>query len=209
MTPEAFAARHPRLWRLSSVGSLEGIRRHGLLCARSLAARAGHDLADAPRPEALALRLPCGAPVRITDNSPLSAAKLARVLDDGLTVADWMAMLNARVFFWPERSLGTGNRDARARLGYRSEWHVFDTLRLLAPVWDRAEIAPFNTGATIHQPPRRGRASFAPLGGLDYETWRRTRRAQGAVKGLDTVKEVTVRGDLPHAADALTEIARA
>lgn len=206
MTPEAFAARHPRLWRVSSAGSADGIRRHGLRTARSLAALAGHALADARRPRALELALPDGTPVRITDNAPLREARLARVLKDGLAVADWMAMLNDRVFFWPDPALGEANRAARRRLGYDSEWHVFDTRRLLAPVWDRAEIAPFNTGATLRAPPRRGRTTFAPLAGLDWEAWRRRRRAAGVVRGLDAVKEVTVRGDVPHAATALIEI---
>ena len=199
MTPEAFAARHPRLWRLAFAGTADPIRRHGLLCARSLARLAGHDLADARRPVALPLTLPCGTPAWITDNAPLSEARLARTLDDGLDAADWLAMLNDRVFFWPDRQMGAGNLEARLRLGYRSEWHVFDTEALLAPVWDRAEVAPFNTGATIHVPPRRGRGTFAPLATLDWDEWRGRRRAAGIVKGLDRVREVTVRGDLPHA----------
>ena len=206
MTPEAFAARLPRLYRLSAAGSAASIRRHGLLCAASLARRAGHALPDRRRPAALDLVLPDGTPVRITDNAPLSEARLARVLDDGLTPADWMAMLNARVFFWPSRSAGLGNLAARTRLGYASEWHVFDTARLLAPAWDRAEIAPFNTGATVHVPPRRGRATFAPLADLDFAEWRGRRRAAGVKKGLDAIAEVTVRGDLPEAGDALLEV---
>jgi hypothetical protein len=199
MTPEAFAARHPRLYRLAFADSADPIRRHSLLCARSLAALAGHPLADARRATALALTLPCGTPVRITDNAPLSERRLGAILDDGLTPRDWMAMLNARVFFWPDRAAGAGNLKARRKLGYASEWHVFDTLTLLAPAWDRAEVAPFNTGATVRAPPHRGRGTFAPLATLDWEAWRRARRTHG----LDAAREVTVRGDLPGAGDAL------
>ncbi len=209
MTPEAFAARIPRLFRLSAEGSAEGIRRHGLLTARSLAAMAGHDLSDVRRAKALPLTLPDGTRVQITDNSPLSEKRLARILDDGLTPAGWIGMLNARIFFWPSQALGKGNLKARLRHGYASEWHVFDTLALLAPVWDRAEIAPFNTGATVHVPPRRGRATFAPLAGLDIDEWRDRRRAAGIVRGRDAVREVTVRGDLHHAGDALRDVTSA
>lgn len=206
MTPEAFAARHPTLWRISARGSAEGIRRHGLLCAETIARLAGHPLAPARRPRAVRLALPCGGPVVLTDNAPLSEGKLARVLDDGLAPADWMRMLNGRVFFWPDREGGAGNAAARRRLGYADEWHAFDTLALLAPAWDRAEVAPINTGATLRAPPRRGLATFAPLAGLDLDAWRRGRRDTGVVKGLDRVREVTVRGDLPHAGDALRSV---
>ena len=206
MTPNAFAERHPRLWRLSARGSADPIRRHGLRTARSLARLAGHDLADARRAAALRLTLPDGTPVQITDNAPLSEARLAAILDDGLTPADWMAMLNDRVFFWPDRRRGEANLRARRALGYDSEWHVFDTARLLAPAWDRAEIAPFNTGATVRGAPRRGRDTFAPLDGLDLAAWRARRRDRGVKAGLDDVAEVTVRGDLPQAAAALLTV---
>lgn len=206
MTPEAFAALHPRLWRICARGSAAGIRPHGLLPASELAARAGHALTPARRPRAVALTLPDGTPVTLTDNAPLSELRLSRILDDGLTAADWMTMLNARVFFWPSKASGESNAKARRKLGYEDEWHAFETLALLTPVWDRAEIAPFNTGATIHVPPRRGRATFAPLAGLDLAEWRGRRRAAGTVRGLDVVREVTVRGGIPHAADALREI---
>ncbi|WP_308917470.1 DUF7002 family protein [Jannaschia sp. LMIT008] len=202
MTPAAFAALHPRLYRLAERGSLDSIRRHGLLPAADLARLAGHPLPPERRAAALRLTLPDGTPVTITDNAPLSMRALGGILDDGLAPADWMAMLNARVFFWPDRALGAGNLAARLRLGYRSEWHVFDTARLLAPVWDRAEVAPINTGATLRAAARRGRATFAPLATLDWDAWRRAR----PTRALDRAKEVTVRGPVPHAADAIEAI---
>ena len=202
MTPDAFAERHPRLWRLAQRGAAEGVRRHGLLTAARAAAMAGVDLPAAPRPGPLDVTLPDGTPVRITDNLPLSFRALAPVLDDGLTPADWLAMLNDRVFLWPDRALGAGNLAARARLGYESEWQCYDTARLLAPVWDRAEIAPINTGSTLRRPARRGLASFAPLAALDWEAWRRARGRSAP----DRVKEVTVRGGATNAGEALVAV---
>jgi hypothetical protein len=107
------------------------------------------------------------------------------------------------VFFWPDRRIGAANAAARAAMGLEVEWHRFDTHALLAPVWDRAEIAPFNTGATLRMPPRRGRGTFAPLSGLDWDEWRARRRAAGIKAGLDVVREVTVRGGVAHAGEVL------
>ena len=198
-TPGAFAARFPRLWRLAELGSHAGIARHGLLTAAQAAKRAGVDLQPDRRADFVDLVLPDGTPVAISDNRPLSVARLSRVLTDGLSPADWMSMLNDRVFFWTDPGRGAAHLDARRRLGRTSEWQCFDTLGLLSSVWDRAEIAPFNTGSTVRTAVRRGKGTFAPLAGLDYGAWRRARRDQGLRKGLDTVREVTVRGGVPEA----------
>lgn len=82
----------------------------------------------------------------------------------------------------------------------------FDTLSLLAPVWDRAEIASVHTGATANRPPRRGLAAFAPLADLDYAAWRGRRRATGGKRSHDAVQEVTVRDGVPHAGHAPQEV---
>ena len=151
------------------------------------------------------MTLPDGIRVRITDNLPLSFRALAPVLDDGLHPRDWLAMLNDRVFLWPDPRLGAGNLAARKRLGYESEWQRYDTLVLLAPVWDRAEIAPINTGSTVRRPARRGRATYAPLASVDWDVWRWARGRASP----DTVKEVTIRGGAPNAGSALRDVAPA
>ncbi|WP_298438079.1 hypothetical protein [uncultured Jannaschia sp.] len=107
MTPEAFADRFPILWRVSQPGSAEGIRRHGLLTAAQIGARTGVDLAGR-RARPVAATLPDGTPITITDNGPLSLRKLATKLEDGLTPEAWLAMLNDRVFFWPDRRIIKG-----------------------------------------------------------------------------------------------------
>jgi hypothetical protein len=208
VTPDTFAARHPSLWRVAESGADEGVRRHGLLTARRIAELCGLDISDR-RPVPIRAALPDGTPVTITDNRPLQPKRLAAILDDCLTPGDWLAMLNDRVFLWPDRRLGAANAAARRKLGLGTEWHRYDTAALLAPVWDRAEIAPFNTGATVRVPPRRGRATFAPLATLDWEIWRRARRTAGVIAGLDAVREVTIRGGAPHASAALVEVLRA
>ena len=202
MTLESFAVMHPRLYRLSMVGSSDGVRRHGLLTAAEAAGLANEKLPLTPRREARFLTLPDGTEVAVTDNKPLSFKKLATVLDDQITPHEWLSMLNERVFFWPDRKLGEGNMKARLNLGYQSEWQVYDTRLLLANVWSFVEIAPINSGSTVHNPARRGRATFAPLKGLDYQKWRWSR----GLSKMDIIKEVTVRGSIPHAGKALVSV---
>ena len=205
-TPETFASRFPSLWRLAEEGSHEGIRRHGLLTAAEAARLAGHDLRPERRPGFVDIALPDGTPVAISDNIPLSAKRLAGALDDGLSVADWMAMLNGRAFFWTDPKAGEAHLAARTRLGRRSEWQEYETGGLLASCWDRAEVAPFNTGSTVRVAVRRGLSTFAPLEGLHYDGWRAARRERGVKKGLDHVKEVTVRGGVPEAGRFLRRV---
>lgn len=202
ITLKRFAQMHPKLYRLARAGAHVGIRRHGLLPAAILAQRSGINLSKKPRKSSVEFNLPDGTYVTITDNRPLFFTKLAPVLDDGLTPEDWLNMLNHRVFFWPKREYGENNLKARRRLGYENEWQVFDTEMLLGPVWKLAEIAPFNTGATIHVPPRRGLWTFAKLDGLSYSEWEWSR----GLSRKDKVKEVTVCGSVPDAAKALVHV---
>jgi len=180
----------PKLYRLSKAGSSDGIRKLGLLTAAKAFELANEELPLSPRHEAHLLTLSNGIKVSVTDNRPLSFEKLANVLDDG------------RVFFWPTRKLGEGNLKARKRQGYQSEWQVYDARLLLADYWDLTEIAPINTGSTIHKPARRGVSTFAPLKGLDYEMWRNSR----GLKTPDKIKEVTVLGSIAQAGDALISV---
>lgn len=202
MSLERFTEMYPRLFRLAAAGAAGGIRRHGLLTASEAASRAGVPLSDKPRREALPVTLPDGTTVIITDNLPLHFQKLGPVLDDDLSPVHWMRMLNDRVFFWPDRKLGEGNLKARRKIGYASEWQVYDTRRLLEAIWDRTEIAPINTGSTIHTPARRGLSTFAAINDLDFDAWRRLRGR----KSLDRVKEVTVHGSAPDAGNALIAV---
>ncbi len=194
MSPEDFARRHPRLFHVTAPDALASILRHGLLPTSHLLSL--FEVPDAARAalvrqrRALRVRLchPLHGAAEITDNGPLSEVALARCLDDHLTPADWLQMLNARVFFWcdalaPRRFLGARLNRGRARLVLE-----FDALSLLHATAERAELAAINTGSTIRRPARRGLATFSPLGRHSYHEWRRLRG------GLDRPKEVTVRG---------------
>lgn len=211
MTPEELAAIVPRLYHLTAPDAVHGIRARGLLTPEAIADRAGLD-AEA-RERLLARRRPKevrleagGERYVVNDNAPLFTDKLAAVLQDGLAPADWLAMLNARTFFWADERFARSLRAARNNRDRPRALLVLDTLSLARAHGDRMELCPINSGATLHTPPPRGLATFAPLGDLDYDAWRRARRERGEKKGLDAIKEVTVRGGVPHAVDHLIEV---
>jgi hypothetical protein len=95
----------------------------------------------------------------ISDNSPLTAKSLERCLDDGLRPADWLKMLNERVFFWVDRRPVARLLDARINRDRARDVLVVDTLSLARCLADEMDIAPINTGA----PSDGRRVAAAPL----------------------------------------------
>jgi uncharacterized protein DUF7002 len=185
--------------------ALQGILRHGLLPTSRLLTL--FEVPDADRvaierrcrPASVTLTHPLHGRATITDNLPLSEAALERCLEDGLAPEDWLAILNERVFFWPdEESLGR-MLGARLNRGRERLVLVFDTLSLARRHGERMELAAINTGSTIRRPARRGRSTFTPLHLHDYDAWRRLRG------GRDRIREVTVVGGVSRMADHLIE----
>ena len=206
MSPEDLAARHPTLYHVTSPGTWPSIARHGLLPAAELTRLFGADpatharLTTQRRPVEIPLHHPLHGTAFLTDNIPLTERALSLCLDDGLTPAQWIAMLNARVFFWPDchglaRLLGARTNRRRPR-----EVLAFDTLGLVRAHADRVEISPINSGSTIRKPARRGLSTYTKLLALDYRAWQRARG------GRDSIKEVVVRGGIADAAHYLCEI---
>ena len=205
MTPEDLSSRHPRLYHVTDPEAWPSIRALGLLCTSRLLDLFEIDglertrLEQKRRPVEEPLTHPQFGRVVLNDQMPLREEALQRCLDDGLALAYWLAILNARVFFWPdEDSLARliGGRINRAR---SRDVLVFDTLSLARAYETRLEICPINSGATIRRPARRGLGTFTPLGELSYRDWSRKRG------GRDQVREVAVRGAIDDIADHLIE----
>lgn len=203
MSPDDLAARHPRLYHVAEPGALPGIVRHGLLPTSTLLSL--FEVAPADRPAIERRRRPIGVPLThpvhgeavINDNVPLSETALVACLDDGLAPADWLAILNRRVFFWPDEESLAGLRGARLNRDRDRLVLVLDKVSLARRHGERMELAAINTGSTIRRPARRGLSTFTPLHRHDYETWRRLRC------GRDRIREVTVVGGVTEVADHL------
>jgi hypothetical protein len=204
MTPTELARRHPELYHVTTARSEESIRRHGLLTTCDILELWG---VEEPKRTQLMTRLPpkpfpiehrALGPITLNDNKPLSEAKLANVLDDGLTPAEWLKMLNSRVFFF------VGGKPLKNFMNASPERGVLvvDTLSLVEAYADLVEIAPINTGNTYFNPVRRGRSTFAPLLETDFAVWQRSRPKKSA----DTIREVTVRASIPDIAKFLKHV---
>ena len=211
MSPEELALVVPQLFHLTAPDAVAGIRARGLMTPEAICERVG--LGSAQRERMLRHRRPRevrlerdGEAYVVNDNAPLSTDRLAAVLQDGLTPADWLAMLNARTFFWADEAFARSLRAARNNRDRPRTLLVLDTLSLARAHGARMELCPINSGATLHTPPPRGLRTFAPLPELDHDAWRRARRERGEKKGLDTIKEVTVRGSVPDAWDHVVEV---
>ena len=206
MTPDDLARLHPRLYHVTAPGAAAGVRRHGLLCARDALAllevgeERARELTERRRPAGVPVSHPRHGTITINDNVPLSEKALERCLDDGLTPAEWLRMLNGMVFFWPGEAGLRSLLTARLNRDRDREVLVFDTRSLATAHADAVRLSPINSGSTIRRPARRGLATFTPLGRYGYAEWRRLRG------GLDRVREVTVEGSVPDAANHLIEV---
>ncbi|WP_299390834.1 hypothetical protein [Pelagibius sp.] len=206
MTPEELAERHPRLFHVTEPGAHEGIRRHGLLSTRALLDRFETPAAERERllttrrPEAVPLHHPEHGTAVLNDNLPLSEKALRTCLDDGLTPADWLGILNGKVFFWADEAGLQRLLGARMNRGRQREVLVFDTRRLAEAHIDSLCLSPINSGATLRRAARRGLATFSRAKDYRYPQWRKLRGRS------DRILEVTVDHAVPQAADFLLDV---
>ena len=209
MSPEDLAARYPCLYHVTGPSAFDGIKRHGLLPTNELltlfeaSESERYDIATRRRPKSVTLSHPEHGRATISDNAPLSERRLAKCLDDNLTVSDWLKILNSKVFFWADK--GRLNTHLNARLNRNRERLVlvFDTLRLAQLDGPRMELSPFNTGSTAHNPPRRGLSTFVPLANHSYAEWQKLRQHQR--KTPDKIVEVTINGAVANATCLLVD----
>ncbi|MEM6760231.1 MAG: hypothetical protein AAF601_12210 [Pseudomonadota bacterium] len=193
----------PRLAHVTAAENLPQIRAHGLWPAAELARRAGVD------PATILLRrerLQVGR-ARLNHQRPfLAGINAARVRLTDHSVEQWAAQLDERTFFFPARK-----RDAfHGSFELATDVLWLDTAKLLSMAFNRVDLCALNSGSFRQIPADPGRTQYdrnlsiyRPLSG-GIAAFRRYRRDKGLRSGLDTVKEVSLRGGLaPEALDAL------
>jgi hypothetical protein len=119
-----------------------------------------------------------------------------------MTVDEWLALLNRKVFFWPTEARVEQLLAAKA---YRSSAHLvllIQTESLVARYGSNITLAPINTGAVLYDPPARGRDTLLPISAYPYDDWRRRRGSRTAIA------EVAVDYAVPDVRDHVTCVQR-
>ncbi len=199
MTPQELAELHPRLYHITA-NSWQDIKQHGLLSTNGLldlyvvTEPERSCLSSQPRPPGVVLKHQGLIDVKLNDNTPLNASILCKCLDDDLSVADWMHLLNERVFFWTteENMLNHLQAFLRNRDGGSPpiEVLVIDTLSLATEYSGQIELCAINSGVAIRNAARRGLQTFTPMVNYDYKTWRKLRGKTDKIKELTVVNGV-------------------
>lgn len=191
-----FISKYPSLWHLAHADSWPSIERHGLFSCQQIVRRwevpaeAAQALLARRRPEPVVLEHPDLGRAVLRDQHPLSEERLAPALTDGMTVAQWLRLLNSMVFFFPSEKAMRGLHAA-----YCSQPAVVLKVRtrsLLDAHGARVRLAGINTGYTMRKVTPRGRDTFLPVRRYDH-----TKRA---------VQEVAVLGEVDDLNDHLLAV---
>ncbi len=206
MTPKELAARHPRLYHVTEPGAWASIAQKGLLSTTYLLGLFEIEpelrtrIETKPRPTAIPLEHPLHGCVIINDNQPLNEKALACCLNGGLTPADWLRILNSRVFFWASEDGLNRLLGARFNRNRTREVIVIDTLSLATAHAERLELCPINSGSTLRKAARRGLDTFTPLLHHSFKDWSK-RRGQ-----RDKILEITVRDHVTDIAQHMIDV---
>lgn len=190
---------YPTLFHTAADGSWPSICEHGLLSTEALLDRwevaepTRRQLLTTVRATSTVLEHPQHGKAVVRDQGPLYEPTLSERLD-GLSVQEWLALLNERVFFFLRRDRVMELVNARA---YRQKPCVIisvDTASLIETYEQSIELARINTGfARPNVPGRRNRATFAPIAAYPHPA----REDPSATRPTD-VRELTVIGGVPN-----------
>jgi hypothetical protein len=215
---EELIACYPRLYHMAQDGSWPLIKRLGLLSTEALldAFRVEDPCRGAiigeHRPSSVAIRSALYGEAAVRDQIPMRDAILARVLEGGMTPADWYRLLNSFVFFWPTEARLLTLLSARA---YRGRVHtvlVVDTARLLDHHGGRVRLSPINSGNTLFDARPRGRATFHTIDDYPFTEMRRRRGPASAIAeiavggGVSPIEPVLVAVTRRQQAEVLEEV---
>lgn len=191
MTSDQFCDKYPRLYHMATAEALPQIEKYGLMSTQAtldlleIIGDERNRLITQRRPRSVPLTDNKHGSFVLRDQIPTRDAALARCLK-GMSIPEWYRMLNERVFMWATRKRVETLLAARA---YRNKKHLvltIDTEKLVAVHRSDLRLSSINSGATLYNPPTRGRDTFCPLG--EYES----------LNGRKPIAEVTVIGSIPR-----------
>jgi hypothetical protein len=202
MDVEELIARHTRVFHTLSATAWPSVQRHGLLSTQRLIDLFGLDTAQrdrllsAPRKQSTVLRAPGLPPAVIRDQKPMKF--IAEKIDPRSSLAEYLAAINSRVFFWASPERLDRLRQAKE---YRTEDQVVlhvDTRTLVERHGPRIELCRLNSGTvTQKNHPMRGHRSWLPITEYPYDQYHRRHGRDGALV------EVTVLDAVPDILDLI------
>ena len=161
MEASDFAKRFPKLYHLTFASNLSSIQEHGLVSSTALADR--YAFTDAEREACLTRRRLCNQElygVTLRDQHAAAESKMKTCLV-GVSIPDWLALLNSKVFFYME--LKKAQRMAETYAAYKNILLEVDTMALLERHAKASFVCRFNSGSFLFKPTPRGRASYIPM----------------------------------------------
>lgn len=207
MDVEDLIAEYPRLFHMAEAGAWPSIQQHGLRSTQALldlfeiTGERRTELLDIRRPQIVTVTHPAHGTAQIRDNKPLKDSFLETCLTD-MTVPEWYAHLNGRVFFWVTENRLNDLLSARA---YRNRPHdiiTVDSRRLIEMYPAEIALASFNTGSTIYpNAPARGSETFQRIAAYDGGRTPRSHRLKTPIVELTVdyaisdVEAVAVRAE--------------
>jgi hypothetical protein len=199
---------HPRLYHMAEGGSWPSIVRHGLLSTSALLEtfevvddRAA--IESARRGSKTTISHPVHGEAVIRDQKPMIESRLERCLTDGMVPREWYELLNSFVFFWLTEERLFKLLGARPYRNLEHDVLILDTAHVIEDYADRIYLAPYNTGSTAYEPPRRGRETFRPIEDYPYDEWRANGRGR-----REAVVEFVVSGGVTNIRDYLIQVER-
>ncbi|TFD91250.1 DUF7002 family protein [Cryobacterium serini] len=187
---------YPELYHVAADGSWPGIQRHGLLSPAGLVTRWGVKqgapqvaILGKRRGESRVLEHAQFGTAVIRHQKAIHEPSLEDALED-MTLTEWYAALNDRVFFHLQPRLLNDLLNARS---YRDDAHTVITVNtksLVAAHEDEIELSAINSGfAQRHSKEPRGRNTFESI-----EDYRHPTRSHAVTKGQDIAELAIPRG---------------
>jgi hypothetical protein len=169
VTAEEFWTRYPRAFHLTHATNWPTILQHGLLSTERLLDlfEITDDVRDKVlnrrRPESVLIEHPLYGRAIIRDQRPLDESRLARCLTGGISPAQWLRVINRKVFFWVDRKRLI--RLGKAAASSQAEQLVLtvDTRRLVTAYEGQMLVSDRNTGTTRPFAHARSFDTFRPL----------------------------------------------
>jgi len=194
MHRDELVEQYPSLFHMASAGSWPIIQAHGLWTTQQIVATSEGMFDEAAlterRPHSITAEHPTLGCVTIRDQAPLRLQFLERCLTD-MSVVQWLAILNDRVFFWLHPDKLDKLLGARLYRSSEQDVLVINTKSLLDAHEARVRLSPVNSGATLYpNATARGSDTFTTIEDYPYAAHRRKKTVPKAVTELAVIDGV-------------------